>query len=58
LQEIRQRFEDPEIYRDGAAAVKSLQDEMAATETELASAYARWELLETRKSTGSSGENR
>ncbi|HEY5307478.1 MAG TPA: ATP-binding cassette domain-containing protein, partial [Casimicrobiaceae bacterium] len=55
LQQIRERFEDPGIYRDGAAAVKSLQDDMTATEAELAVAYARWELLETRKSTDRSG---
>jgi ATP-binding cassette subfamily F protein uup len=55
LQQIRERFEDPGIYRDGAAAVKSLRDDMTATEAELAVAYARWELLETRKSTDRSG---
>jgi ATP-binding cassette subfamily F protein uup len=58
LVQIRARFEEPEIYRDGGTAVKLLQDEMTAIEADLAAAYARWEALETRKSAGKSGASR
>jgi ATP-binding cassette subfamily F protein uup len=45
---IRERFADPALYREGAVDVKALQDELTALETELTSAYARWESLESR----------
>jgi ATP-binding cassette subfamily F protein uup len=45
---LRERFADPDVYREGAAAIKALQDQLAATEAELAAAYARWEALESR----------
>ena len=45
---LRERFADPATYRDGAAELKLLQDELAALEADLAAAFARWEALETR----------
>ena len=47
--ELRTRFADPAVYREGAAALKGLQDQLAAREAELAAAYARWEALEARQ---------
>ena len=47
---LRDRFADGAVYREGAAAVKALQDQLAQREAELAAAYARWEALETRNS--------
>ena len=48
--ELRDRFASADLYREGAEAVKELQDRLSGRETELAAAYARWEALETRKS--------
>jgi ATP-binding cassette subfamily F protein uup len=48
--ELRDRFASADLYREGAEAVKALQDRLSSRETELAAAYARWEALETRKS--------
>jgi ATP-binding cassette subfamily F protein uup len=48
--DLRDRFANSALYREGAAAVKALQDQLALHETELAAAYVRWETLETRKS--------
>ena len=45
---LRERFADPEVYREGAAAIKTLQDQLASGEAELSAAYARWEVLESR----------
>jgi ATP-binding cassette subfamily F protein uup len=45
---LRERFADPDVYREGAAAIKSLQDQLAEGESELSAAYARWEALESR----------
>ena len=54
---LRDRFADGGVYREGAAAVKALQDQLAQREAELAAAYARWEVLETRNSaSAASGE--
>jgi ABC transport system ATP-binding/permease protein len=54
---LRDRFADGAVYREGAAAVKALQDQLAQREAELAAAYARWEALETRNSAfAASGE--
>jgi ABC transport system ATP-binding/permease protein len=54
---LRDRFADGAVYREGAAAVKALQDQLAQREAELAAAYARWEALETRNSAfATSGE--
>ena len=47
--ELRTRFADPAVYREGAATLKGLQDQLAAREAELAAAYARWEALEARQ---------
>jgi len=44
----RERFADPDFYREGAVAIKELQDRLAAGEAELAAAYARWDALESR----------
>jgi ABC transport system ATP-binding/permease protein len=48
--DLRSRFADSAIYREGADAVKALQDQLASGEAEMAAAYARWEALETRQS--------
>jgi ATP-binding cassette subfamily F protein uup len=54
---LRDRFADGAVYREGAGAVKTLQDQLALREAELAAAYARWEALETRHSASTaSGE--
>ena len=54
---LRNRFAEGTVYREGAAAVKTLQDQLAQREAELAAAYARWEALETRDSaSAASGE--
>ena len=45
---LRERFADPDVYREGAAAIKTLQDQLASGEAELSAAYARWEALESR----------
>jgi ATP-binding cassette subfamily F protein uup len=45
---LRERFADPDVYREGAAAIKALQDQLAEGEAELSAAYARWEALESR----------
>jgi ATP-binding cassette subfamily F protein uup len=48
--QLRDRFADPAVYREGAAAVKALQEELLHRESELAARYARWEALELRAS--------
>jgi ATP-binding cassette subfamily F protein uup len=48
--DLRDRFANSALYREGAAAVKALQDQLRLRESELAAAYARWEALETRRS--------
>ncbi len=48
--QLRARFGEPDVYRDGAAAIKALQEQLADREAELAAAYARWEALEARQS--------
>ncbi len=48
--ELHDRFANAALYREGAAAVKALQDRLGMREAELAAAYARWEVLETRQS--------
>jgi len=45
---LRERFADPDVYREGAPAIKALQDQLALGEAELSAAYARWEALEAR----------
>ena len=47
---LRERFAEPDFYREGAAAIKTLQDQLASGEAELSAAYARWEALESRNS--------
>ena len=47
---IRLRFADPLLYRDAAQEAKALPSELAQVERDLADAYARWEVLEGRKS--------
>ncbi|MEO8344516.1 MAG: ATP-binding cassette domain-containing protein [Betaproteobacteria bacterium] len=46
---LRMRFADPVVYHEGAATLKALQDQLAASEAQLAKAYARWETLEARQ---------
>jgi ATP-binding cassette subfamily F protein uup len=46
---IRQRFADPSLYREAAQDVKGLRSELESLEAELAEAYARWEMLESRR---------
>jgi ATP-binding cassette subfamily F protein uup len=54
---LRERFADPDVYREGAATIKALQDQLAAGEAELSAAYARWEALESRNTAhAASGE--
>ncbi len=48
--DLRDRFANSALYREGAAAVKALQEQLGLRESELAAAYARWEALETRNS--------
>jgi ATP-binding cassette subfamily F protein uup len=43
---LQQRLADPTIYRDGGQGVAQVQARLAAVESELAAAYARWEALE------------
>ena len=45
---LRDRFANPDVYREGAASIKALQDRLTSCEAELAAAYTRWEALETR----------
>jgi ATP-binding cassette subfamily F protein uup len=45
---LRDRFANPDVYREGAAAIRALQDRLASCEAELDAAYARWEALESR----------
>jgi len=47
--DLRDRVANPGLYREGAAAIKALQDELALSEALLASAYVQWEALETRR---------
>ena len=47
---LRERFANSDLYAEGAAAVKALQDQLGLRESELATAYARWEALENRQS--------
>ncbi|MBF0256853.1 MAG: ABC transporter ATP-binding protein, partial [Gammaproteobacteria bacterium] len=46
LQQLQQQLADPGLYQTGAARVAQLNTEIAALESELAAAYARWEELE------------
>ncbi len=46
---LRERFADPALYRENASEVKAVQDRLAAVDTELAAAYARWEALELKQ---------
>jgi ABC transport system ATP-binding/permease protein len=45
---LRDRFANPDVYREGAAAIKALQDRLTSCDADLAAAYARWEALESR----------
>ena len=45
---LQTRLADPALYRGEAAEIKALQAKLAALDTELAAAYARWEALEAR----------
>jgi len=56
--ELRERFTGSTLYREGAIAVKALQDQLALRESELAVAYARWEALETRRSALAAADER
>jgi ATP-binding cassette subfamily F protein uup len=47
--ELQQRLADPALYRSGGDEVNAVQASLAAIETELAAAYARWEDLEARQ---------
>jgi len=49
VRELRERFADEGLYRDGAPDIDALQRELEQAETDLEAAYARWEGLETRK---------
>jgi ABC transport system ATP-binding/permease protein len=55
---LRDRFAHPDVYREGAAAIKALQDRLTSCEAELAEAYARWETLESRNSALAAGSER
>ena len=46
--ELNGRFANGTVYREGAAAVKALQEELGLLNVELTAAYARWEVLESR----------
>jgi ATP-binding cassette subfamily F protein uup len=56
VQALRSRFADEALYRDGAPDIDALQRELEQAEVDLDAAYARWELLETRKTVESPGE--
>jgi ATP-binding cassette subfamily F protein uup len=56
--ELRARFADPDVYREGAAAIKALQEQLNVSEANLAAAYARWEALETRQSAVAAADER
>jgi ABC transport system ATP-binding/permease protein len=45
---VAARLSDPESFRGGGAGVQELRQELETLEQELATAYARWEALETR----------
>jgi ABC transport system ATP-binding/permease protein len=51
VEQFRQRFADPALYRDAAHDAKALGAELTQGEHDLAEAYARWELLEARQRT-------
>jgi ATP-binding cassette subfamily F protein uup len=55
VRELRERFADEGLYRDGAPDIDALQRELEQVETDLEAAYARWEGLETRKLAAASG---
>ncbi len=55
---LRERFANPDVYREGADAVKALQDQLATCEATLTAAYARWEALESRQSALSAAAER
>ena len=55
VRELRERFADEGLYRDGAPDIDALQRELEQSETDLEAAYARWEGLETRKLAATSG---
>jgi ATP-binding cassette subfamily F protein uup len=57
IAQIRERFADPALYIKAAAEVKALQTELDMLDAELAQAYARWEELETRKSSVAQGRS-
>jgi ATP-binding cassette subfamily F protein uup len=46
---LRERFAHSDLYAEGAEAVKALQHQLGQRESELATAYALWEALETRQ---------
>jgi ATP-binding cassette subfamily F protein uup len=46
LAALHQALQDPAHYQSGAAAIQQHGQRLAAAETELAAAYARWEALE------------
>ena len=48
LEALQARLADPALYRDGGEAVAETREHLAAAESELAGAYARWEELESR----------
>ncbi|MET0089707.1 MAG: ATP-binding cassette domain-containing protein [Candidatus Thiodiazotropha sp.] len=50
LEALQQRLGDPELYRNQAEQVASLQQESSRVEAELEQAYERWESLEALRS--------
>ncbi len=51
--ELTEKLADPAIYKTSPKAVPELQAELEATQREIASAYARWDELESLKAAGS-----
>jgi ATP-binding cassette subfamily F protein uup len=56
--QLRERFADAALYRDGATAVKALQDRLADLDRELAAAFSRWEALELRQNAATTASER
>jgi ATP-binding cassette subfamily F protein uup len=47
--ELEQQMADPDFYQQEAATIRQAQERLAAIQSELATAYERWEELEARR---------
>lgn len=47
IAKIQEQFSQSDFYQQDSVAINKIQDQLAALETELSQAYARWETLES-----------